>query len=100
MEAERAKRVAGRVEAWKGLFRSHGWLQEGRIKIPADTKVHIYFSPATTDINSIQSISLAHHTEYNESFIIYRPSATEEEYYLWDDIQCVKIKSKKSPKAS
>ena len=86
-----------RVRSWQGLFKAKGWLKDGEIVLPPDMLVYLYFPPGTTDINTIESISLQRITQVNEQFLIHRVSPYEEEYYLWEDIQCLRIKSKKVP---
>lgn len=85
-----------RTEAWRSLFTKKGWLEDNKIILPKDFKVYLYFTPSTTDINSIQSISLSHVVSVDEDFLVHALSSSEEEYYLWDDIQCVKVKQKKA----
>ncbi|PIQ29239.1 hypothetical protein COW36_17365 [bacterium (Candidatus Blackallbacteria) CG17_big_fil_post_rev_8_21_14_2_50_48_46] len=80
-----------RSEAWKNLFAEKGWLKQNQIHLPSDIRVYLYFPPATTDINSIQSICLEHDFSTTDDFIIYRISPNEEEYYLWEDIQSIRI---------
>ncbi|PKL75836.1 MAG: hypothetical protein CVV27_13325 [Candidatus Melainabacteria bacterium HGW-Melainabacteria-1] len=89
-----------RTRAWLNLFQSKGWLIDGKIVLPANILVYIYFPPATTDINTIESISLQRVTEVTEHFIIHRVNSHEEEYYLWEDIQCLRIKTKKPSRFS
>lgn len=84
-----------RTKAWQSLFETKGWLKDGKIVLPPNILVYIYFPPATTDINTIESISLQRVTEVTEHFIIHRVNAHEEEYYLWEDVQCLRIKTKK-----
>lgn len=81
--------------AWISLMKTKGWLKDGKIVLPADVMVYFYFPPATTDINTIESISLQRVTEVTEHFILHRVSANEEEYYLWEDVQCVRIRTKR-----
>lgn len=88
-----------RSRSWQGLFETKGWLKEGKIVLPPDILVYLYFPPATTDINTIESINLQRVTEVTEHFIIHRVNANEEEYYLWEDIQCLRIKTKKKKPA-
>lgn len=95
-EVEAETFYSPRSKMWQSLFESKGWLANGQITLPSDILVYIYFPPATTDINTIESISLQRVTEVTELFIIHRVSANEEEYYLWEDIQCLRIKTKKS----
>lgn len=85
-----------RAQAWRGLLETKGWLSQGRIELPPEVMVYLYFPPATTDINTIESISLQRVTEVTEHFVIHHVSAQEEEYYLWEDIQCIRIRTKKS----
>jgi hypothetical protein len=80
-----------RAQAWQRLFTQKGWLQGKQIHTPPDIRVYLYFPPATTDINSIQSICLEHEFQITDDFIIYRSSPQEEEYYLWEDIQSIRI---------
>jgi hypothetical protein len=84
-----------RAQAWQSLFNQKGWLQDSQINTPPDIRVYLYFPPATTDINSIQSICLEHGFEITDDFIIYRSSPNEIEYYLWEDIQSIRITSRK-----
>ena len=91
------KEALSRVEAWRKLFIQKGWLQDNRIRIPTEYRVYLYFPPATTDINSIQSICLEQEFEISDEFIIYKFSPYEEEYYLWEDIQCIRIASQRKP---
>jgi hypothetical protein len=91
------KETLNRVEAWRKLFIQKGWLQDNRIRIPGGYRVYLYFPPATTDINSIQSICLEQEFEISDEFIIYKFSPYEEEYYLWEDIQCIRIASQRKP---
>lgn len=86
-----------RILAWKNLFLQKGWLQGNQIRIPPEYRVYLYFPPAITDINSIQAICLEHEFEITEDFIIYKYSASEEEYYLWEDIQSVRITHQRKP---
>lgn len=86
-----------RVLAWKKLFLQKGWLQGNQIRIPPEYRVYLYFPPAITDINSIQVICLEHDFEITEDFIIYKYSTHEEEYYLWEDIQSVRITRQRKP---
>ncbi|MEZ0375350.1 MAG: hypothetical protein ACAI44_40050 [Candidatus Sericytochromatia bacterium] len=87
--------LSPRGKAWIGLLQAKGWLTNGKIVLPPEVMVYLYFPPATTDINTIESISLQRVTEVTEHFIIHRVSAYEEEYYLWEDIQCLRIRNKK-----
>lgn len=89
-----------RARMWQSLFEQKGWLNQGKIVLPPNILVYIYFPPATTDINTIEAISLQRVTEVTELFIIHRVSAIEEEYYLWEDIQCLRMKTKKSSRNS
>lgn len=87
-----------RAAAWQQLLKDKGWLENGKISIPPEVMIYLYFPPATTDINTIEAISLQRVTEVTEQFIIHRVSAYEEEYYLWEDIQCLRIRSKRPNK--
>jgi len=85
-----------RAKIWQDLFKDKGWLKDGQIELPGDVMVYLYFPPATTDINTIESINLQRITRISENFIIHSVSANEEEYYLWEDIQCLRIRNKRS----
>ncbi len=84
-----------RALAWQEMLKNKGWLKDDQITLPADTMVYLYFPPGTTDINTIESIKLQHITEVSSHFLIHRLSAQEEEYYLWEDIQCIRIRQKR-----
>lgn len=84
-----------RGRAWQSLLERKGWLNNSKIVLPANTQVYLFFPPATTDINTIEAINLQRVTEVTEHFVIHRVNAHEEEYYLWEDIQCLRIKTKK-----
>ena len=88
--------VSSRGQVWKDLFRAKGWLHNGEIELPGDVNIYIYFPPSTTDINSIELVNLQRITQVTEHFIIHNVSANEEEYYLWEDIQCLRIRSKRN----
>lgn len=88
--------VSSRGKVWQELFKTRGWLNNGQIELPGDVNIYIYFPPSTTDINSIELVNLQRITNVTEQFIIHNVSANEEEYYLWEDIQCLRIRSKRS----
>lgn len=85
-----------RAKIWRDLLKEKGWLKDGQIELPPDVMIYLYFPPATTDINTIESINLQRITRISEHFIIHSVSANEEEYYLWEDIQCLRIRTKRS----
>lgn len=89
--------ASSRALIWQELFRSKGWLMEdGSIELPVDMAVHLYFPPSTTDINAIELVNLDRITRVTEHFIIHNVSGNEEEYYLWEDIQCLRIRGKRN----
>lgn len=88
-------KVTNRALAWQQMLTDKGWLKDNQITLPAETMVYLYFPPGTTDINTIESIKLQHITDVSEHFLIHRLSNQEEEYYLWEDIQCVRIRQKR-----
>lgn len=88
-----------RAKIWQDLLRRKGWLCEDRIELPQGVLVYLYLPPATTDINTIELLNLQRVTRVTEHFIIHSVSQSEEEYFLWEDVQCLRIKYKRNYKA-
>jgi hypothetical protein len=82
--------------AWRELLMKKGWIEDDRVKLPDNIIVYLYFAPGTTDINTIESVNLHQVSEVNDNFLVHQVSDSEQEFYLWEDIQCVRVRTKRT----
>lgn len=82
--------------AWRDLLVNKGWIQDQRVCLPDHVIVYLYFAPGTTDINTIESVNLNQVSAVDDHFLVHQVSENEQEYYLWEDIQCVRVRTKRA----
>lgn len=82
--------------AWKDLLIKKGWIENQRVNLPDNIIVYLYFAPGTTDINTIESVNLHQVSEVDDNFLVHQVSESEQEFYLWEDIQCVRVRTKRN----
>lgn len=85
-----------RSRAWRELLIKKGWIEDDHVKLPDNIIVYLYFAPGTTDINTIESVNLNQVSEVNNNFLVHQVSDSEQEFYLWEDIQCVRVRTKRT----
>lgn len=82
--------------AWRELLMNKGWIEDNHVKLPDNIIVYLYFAPGTTDINTIESVNLSQVSEVSNNFLVHQVSESEQEFYLWEDIQCVRVRTKRT----